>query len=97
MYSNDQHGLTLGSGCGSVGRAVIINSKGPRFESSHQQKILLNIILSNYLEKTKIKKKGREWPFLKKNHGLTLALRSNSIYEPKFKINFKQSHQTMEE
>ena len=33
----------LGSGCGSVGRTVASNSRGPRFESSHRQKIISNI------------------------------------------------------
>ena len=30
-------------GCGSVGRAVASNSRGPQFKSSHRQKIILNI------------------------------------------------------
>ena len=29
-----------GSGCGSVGRAVAFDTRGPRFESSHQQKFI---------------------------------------------------------
>ena len=35
----------LGSGCGSVGRAVASNTRGPWFESSHRQKFIyiLNI------------------------------------------------------
>ena len=32
-----------GSGCGSVGRVVDSESRGPQFESSHRQKIMLNI------------------------------------------------------
>ena len=32
--------LTEGSGCGSVGRAVASDTRGPRFESSHQQKFI---------------------------------------------------------
>ena len=35
--------LTQGSGCGSVGRAVASNARGPRFESSHWQTFILNI------------------------------------------------------
>ena len=31
---------TMGSGCGSVGRAVASDSRGPRFESSHRQKFI---------------------------------------------------------
>ena len=30
----------VGSGCGSVGRAVASNTRGPRFESSHRQKFI---------------------------------------------------------
>ena len=37
-----------GSGCGSVGRAVTSNSRGPRFESSHRQKYKLNIYCQLY-------------------------------------------------
>ena len=33
----------LGRGGGSAGRAVASDSRGPRFESSHSQKIILNI------------------------------------------------------
>ena len=35
---------TGGSGCGAVGRAVASDTRGPGFESSHQQ-LLLNIYL----------------------------------------------------
>ena len=30
----------VGSGCGSVGRAVASDARGPRFESSHWQKFI---------------------------------------------------------
>ena len=43
------------SGCGSVGRAVASDTRGPRFESSLRQKFKLNIV--NCIKKTKIKKK----------------------------------------
>ena len=46
----------LGSGCGSVGRAVTSNSRGQRFESSHRQKFIMNIYCQ-LNKKTKIKKK----------------------------------------
>ena len=32
-----------GSGCGSVGRVVASDSRGPQFESSHRRKFILNI------------------------------------------------------
>ena len=34
----DQKILETGSGCGSVGRVVAYNTRGPRFKSSHRQK-----------------------------------------------------------
>ena len=37
-----------GSGCGSVDRAVTCSSRGPRFESNHQQKFILNIYCQLY-------------------------------------------------
>ena len=43
----------MGSGCGSVGRAVASDTRDPRFESDHNQ-ILLSV---NWIEKMKIKKK----------------------------------------
>ena len=41
------------SGCGLVGRPVASNSRGPRFESSHRQKFILNILLSTGLKRGK--------------------------------------------
>ena len=38
----------LGSGCGSVGRAVASNSRGKLFESSHRQKFILNVYCQLY-------------------------------------------------
>ena len=52
MYTENTH---LGSGCGSVGRVIAFDTRGPRFESSHFQTFLLSIV--NCVEKTKIKKK----------------------------------------
>ena len=40
LHSMRAKQLCLGSGCGSVGRAVTSNSRGPRFESSHQQQFI---------------------------------------------------------
>ena len=39
--------MNMGGGCGSVGRAVASNTRGPRFESSHRQNFIfiLNICL----------------------------------------------------
>ena len=49
--------FTPGSGCGSVGRAVASNTRGPRFESSHQQIYIEHLFTINCIEKTKINKK----------------------------------------
>ena len=46
----------LGSGCGSVGRAVASYVRGPQFESSHWQNFILNMGLVLSLVKTKVKK-----------------------------------------
>ena len=46
-----------GIGGGSVGRVVASDSRGPRFESSHWQKLYLTLLTVNFIEKTEIKKK----------------------------------------
>ena len=54
------------SGCGSVGKAVASDTRGPRFESSHRQKFIyiLNICLLStaYWKDENKEKRGREWP-----------------------------------
>ena len=55
------------SGCGSVGRAVASDTRGPRFESSHRQKNYIEHLLSTGLKRRKLRKRGREWPN-KKEH-----------------------------
>ena len=51
----------MGSGCGSVGRAVTSNTRGPRFESSHRQKFInieqLLYTVNCVMKRQKIKKK----------------------------------------
>ena len=51
----------MGSGCGSVGRAVAFDTRGPRFNSSHQQNFIehlfVNLFINKCIEKTKINKK----------------------------------------
>ena len=53
-----------GSGCGSVGGAVASKARDPLFESSHRH-ILFTM---NCIKKTKVKKRGREWPNRKNVH-----------------------------
>ena len=62
----NQRGSLLGSGCGSVGRAVASDTRCPRFESSHRQKFI-NVkhlyTVNCVLKRPKIKRKrGRELP-----------------------------------
>jgi len=54
------------SGCSSVGRAITSDTRGLQFESRHQQILYQTLFTVNCIEKTKIKKKGRERPILKK-------------------------------
>ena len=56
----------FGSGCGSVGRAVASNSRGPPFESSHRQEFIYWTFTVNRIEKTKVKKKRPGMAHLKK-------------------------------
>ena len=69
----------LGSGCGSVGRAVASNTRGPQFESSHPQKFIyiLNIcLLSTVFWKDENKEKGAEnGPFLKNLQGVVVKVK----------------------
>ena len=60
---NNKNTWALGSGGGSVGRAVASNFRGPLFESNHQQKFTLNIycqiIYCEIIQKLYVKKKVR--------------------------------------
>ena len=56
----------MGSGGGSIGRAVASNSRGPRFESSHRQKFILNIYCKLYWKDENKEKEAGNGPFSKK-------------------------------
>ena len=55
MASNDKKYQVMGSGGGSVGRAVASDTRGPRFESSHWQTFIKRwfIFLSSVLKRQK--------------------------------------------
>ena len=55
----------MGSGCGSVGRAVASDSRGQRFESSLGQKFILNIYCQLYWKDENKEKEAENGPFLK--------------------------------
>ena len=68
-FWNNATNREQGSGCGSVGRAVASNTRGPRFESSHRQifiYILKICILSTvcWIDENK-EKEARNGPFKK--------------------------------
>ena len=52
-----------GSGCGSIGRAVASNTRGPRFESRHRQIFVEHLFTVNciVLKNKNKRKRGREW------------------------------------
>ena len=60
--------MNQGSGCGSVGRAVASDPRGPRFKSRHRQIFIEHLFSVNFIvmKRQKIKERGQEWPFLKK-------------------------------
>ena len=49
----------MGSGCGSVGREVAFDTRGPRFDSSYRQNFIEHLFIINCIEKTKINKKDK--------------------------------------
>ena len=57
--------MFLGSGCGSVCRAVAFNSRGLQFESSHRQKFILDIYCQMYLKDEYKDKEAGNGPFKK--------------------------------
>ena len=57
---------TKGSGCGSVGRAVASNSRGPRSKSSHRQIFIWNIYCQLYWKDKNKEKEAGNGPFKKR-------------------------------
>ena len=86
--------LFLGSGCGSVGRAVTYDTRGPRFESSHWQKLHIFVYCQLCIERTKIKKKRPGMAHLKKCfspielqvESVTQQVVSGLLYTVKFEL-----------
>ena len=60
---NSKMYFKMGSGCGSVGRAVAFDSRGPRYESSHWQKFLLNVFCQLYWKDENKEKEAGIGPF----------------------------------
>ena len=76
-----------GSGCGSVGRAVAFDTRGPRFDSSHRQKFIEHLFIINCIEKTKInKKEAGNGPLFKnksKKHSYEFSCKRSGTYDVK--------------
>ena len=75
--------VNMCSGCGSVGRVVASNSRGPRFESSHRQNFIymLNICLLStvcWKDENKEKKGAGNGPFFIKKVNLLLIRQSKA-------------------
>ena len=68
LHLDDVTTIMLGNGCGSVGRVVAFNTRGPQFDCSHQQNFIEHLFIINCTEKTKINKKrpGLAHFFIKK-------------------------------
>ena len=56
----------MGSGGGSVGRAVASGTRDPQFESQHQQSSIYQLLLNSNDENKE--KEARYGPSLKRNH-----------------------------
>ena len=61
-----QQFICLGSYCGSVGRVVASNSRGPLFEYSHWQTFIFNIYYQLYSKDENKEKEAGNGPFFKK-------------------------------
>ena len=66
MYLQNITTDALGLWRRSVGKAVASNSRGPRFESHHQQKCILNVYCQLYWKEENKEKEAGNGPFLKK-------------------------------
>ena len=69
-----------GSGCGFVGRAAASNARGPRFESSHQQKKLFNVYCQVYWKDENKEKEAGIGPFKKEGSEREKLLRESVQY-----------------
>ena len=65
-YCHDKQIPAMGSGCGSVGRAVTSNTRSPQFESSQRQTFTQNIFYCQLYWKDENKEKeAGKGPFKK--------------------------------
>ena len=64
-YCTQRNNKILGSGCGSVGRAIASNPRDLRFESIHWQEIVLNIYCQLYWRDENKETEAGNGPFKK--------------------------------
>ena len=67
----------MGSGCCSVGRVVTSDSRGPQFESGHQQKCILYVYCQLYWKDENKEKEAEISPFYKNIFKLDCLLHSS--------------------
>ena len=75
----------MGSGCGSDGRAVASDTRGPRSESSHRQNFYIEHLFTvSWNEKTIIKKKSPGMAHLQKITATILNICTPEMYSDFF-------------
>ena len=65
INSGNMYKENMGIGCGSVGRAVASDTRGPQFESSHRRNFIMNIFTNNCWKDENKEKEAENGPFLK--------------------------------
>ena len=83
-----QQFICLGSYCGSVGRVVASNSRGPLFEYSHWQTFIFNIYFQLYSKDENEKKRPGLAHFLKQGISPRNCLCIKTFVQPKLKLDF---------
>ena len=79
-YFNSNKARFTGIGCATVGRTVASDTRGPWFESSHQQCFIMKILLLT-VEKTKKKKEAGNGPQKQGKNPITDSIESLPDYE----------------
>ena len=60
----------LGSGCGSVGRVIVSNTRDPHFESRYRQIYFISNVTNLFWKDEDKEKRGGEWPFFFKKSAI---------------------------
>ena len=68
----------LGSGCGSVGKAVVSDTRGPRFESSHRRTFYWTLLIQLCRKDENKEKEAGNAPFFSKKNIFLLQIINNT-------------------